>query len=80
MAVRAAVSLDSPHAGPVTVWARREERSFGVWTVRAGEPGAFIGVEEPGSVTIRWRLPGRKALEKEVIVENRPVRMLLDGR
>ena len=68
------------HAGPVTVTAWRDKRPLGAFAVRPGDVGAFYGMMEPGPVTIKWRLPGGKLQEKEVIAENGPVRVLLGAK
>ena len=68
------------HAGPVTVTAWRDKRPLGAFAVRPGDVGAFYGMTEPGPVTIKWRLPGGKLQEKEVIAEDGPVRVLLGAK
>lgn len=78
LSLTAALSLRSPTAGPVNVSAWDGSRPLGVYAVRPGEPGAFWGKQEAGPITLRWRLPGGRLREKEVIVEEGPVRVLLD--
>jgi len=76
LAAAAAVSLSSP--SPVNVWAWKYERPLGAWCVRPGEPGAFVGLNEAGPVTIRWRLPGGRMQETELIVEEGRAHVFLD--
>ena len=64
----------------VTVMAWRDKRPLGAFAVRPGDPGAFYGMVEPGPVTIKWRLPGGKLQEKEVVAEDGPVRVLLGAK
>jgi hypothetical protein len=35
-------------------------------------------MEEPGPITLRWRVPGGQLREDEVIAEDGPVRVMLD--
>jgi len=79
LAVVAGLPIDG-HAGPVTVTAWRDKRPLGAFAVRPGDVGAFYGMMEPGPVTIKWRLPGGKLQEKEVIAEDGPVRVLLGAK
>lgn len=72
LAVRVTLPL-GVRAGPITVWATREKRHFGAHVVRAGGPGALIGLREAGPVTVHWRTPDGKVHKKGVIVEDGPV-------
>jgi hypothetical protein len=79
LGVVAALSTKSPYAGPLVVTAfDQNKRPLGGWTVSAGEPGALLGMSEPGPLTIKWRLPGGPVREKEVVVENKAKRVFLD--
>ena len=68
------------HAGPITVMGWRDERPLGAFAVRPGDTGALFGMMEPGPITIRWRLPGGELQEDEIIAEDGPVRVMLDGK
>jgi hypothetical protein len=79
LGVVAALSPRSPHAGPVHVTAfDQNKRPLGAWSVTAGAPGAMFGMSEPGPLTLKWRLPGGAMQEKEVVVEGKAKRLLLD--
>ena len=81
LAVVASLPDGCEHPGPVTVSARRDTRAFGAEAVVAGGPGAFFGVREAGPVTLSWRFPGGKSIEKEVVVtEDGLVRLVLDAK
>jgi len=77
LAVLAALPAGSKRPGPAMVWAWRYERPLGAFVVSAGEPGAFIGADEPGPVMLKWRFQGEEAQETEVIVESGLVRVCL---
>ncbi|MHB1036218.1 MAG: FG-GAP repeat domain-containing protein [Pirellulales bacterium] len=79
LGVVATLSTKSPCAGPVVVTAfDQNKRPLGGWTVCAGEPGALFGMSEPGPLTLKWRLPGAQVREKEVVIEDKAKRLLLD--
>ena len=58
----------------------QNQRPLGGWTVSAGEPGAFFGMTEMGPLTLKWRWPGGPVQEKEVIVEGKAIRLVLDKK
>jgi len=76
-AVVVSLPAGAKHTGPVAVWAYAGERLLGSWPIRAGEPGTIIGVEKPGTVTLRWHVAGRKAQEKQVVVKDGPLGVVL---
>jgi hypothetical protein len=79
LGVVAALSPKSPHAGPVHVTAfDQNKRPLGAWSITAGGPGAMFGMSEPGPLTLKWRLPGGVMQQKEVVVEGKAKRLLLD--
>jgi hypothetical protein len=79
LGVLATLSAKSPCAGPLVVTAfDQNKRPLGGWTVSAGEPGALFGMSEPGPLTLKWRLPGGQVQQKEVVVEGKAKRLLLD--
>jgi hypothetical protein len=81
LAVVATLSANSPYAGPLAVTAfDQSQRALGAWSVSAGEPGAFFGVTEMGPLTVKWQLPGGPVRQKEVIVEGKAMRLLLDKK
>ncbi len=55
--------------GPITVGASLEKRRLGSWSVTAGGAPAFLGVREPGPVTLDWVRPDGGKGQAEVIVE-----------
>ena len=66
----------SVSAGPVNVIATKGDFRMGGWVVRAGEPGAIIGLPSKGLVKISWILPDGKTGEKTVrVVKDGPVRV-----
>ncbi len=79
LAAEAVLPLRSGTAGPIRVGAWFNKRFLGAWNVEAGAPGAFFGVEEAGPVTLEWTFPGEKTQRRKVVLEDKPVRMLLPG-
>lgn len=78
LAVRAALPLGDASAGPVNVKAWRFERSLGMRVARQGGAGAFFGVRSPGPVRLEWQYPDGETRETELILEDGPVRILLE--
>jgi hypothetical protein len=79
LAVVATLSTGSRFAGPLVVSAfDQNKRPLGAWTVSVGEPGAFLGMSEPGRLTLKWRWPGGEVQEKQVVVERQAMRVALD--
>jgi hypothetical protein len=79
LAVVATLSAASQDAGPVVVSAiDPNKRSLGAWTISAGGPGAFFGMAEKGTLTLKWRRPGGAMQERQVVVEDKAVRVVLD--
>jgi len=76
LCLRAALPVGG-FAGPLTVTGWSEKRCLGAWNVVAGTSEAFFGQYEPGPIKLRWQFPGGKPQEKEIIVEEKPVRFLL---
>lgn len=74
------VALPAGATGPIPVTAWSEERCLGTWNVLAGDPGAFLGRSVPGPLRLKWQYPGAKPQEKEVIVEEKPVRFILGAK
>jgi len=64
-------------AGPLTVSGWADKRPLGAWAVLPGTAEAFFGVFEPGPLRLRWQFPGRDAQEKQLIVEDKPLRFIL---
>ena|GEM_PF-293569 len=65
-------------AGPVTVSARDRRMSLGAWAVQPGGE-AFFGRVEAGEVTVTWQLPGEPPQNRAVLLDDRPVRLLIGG-
>ena len=80
LGVVASLPASAGVAGPVTVTGWDRKRCLGAWNVAPGSAGAFFGKREPGPVTVKWRLPGGGAQEKEVVTIEGPVRMALDSK
>jgi hypothetical protein len=76
-ALSASVSLAAGcgFTGPVRVQATKGERPLGAWQTSLGQRPVFVGVEEPGPLELEWRLPGGRVASREVVVEDRPVRI-----
>jgi hypothetical protein len=73
--VSVGLPLKGPYAGPVTVTGWVDKRCMGSWNVVAGSSRAVFGVTEPGPCDITWRLPGGKPQKKQIIAEDKPVRV-----
>ncbi|HPD16523.1 MAG TPA: VCBS repeat-containing protein [Planctomycetota bacterium] len=76
LALRAALPPGG-YAGPLTVTAWADKRCLGAWNVSPGTADAFFGVFEPGPLKLRWQFPGKPAQEKQLIVEDKPIRFVL---
>jgi len=79
LCIAAGLPAAAAHPGliTVTVWARK--RCLGAAQARVGAPPAFFGVREAGAYVVKWRFPGEAWQERSVIVEDGPVRVLLEG-
>lgn len=64
-------------AGPVRAWANLESRGLGAWNIRSGLCEGFITRPESGAVTLQYQFPGQKAQSKEVVLEKKPVNVVL---
>jgi hypothetical protein len=73
--VVAALPVDSPCKGPVTVTGWNGKRCLGAWNVLPGASQAFFGRRDAGPVTLKWRLPGGTEQQKDVVVEKETVRV-----
>ena len=67
-------------AGPVTVTGWQDKRCLGAHVLRAGGAGATFGLKEAGPVKLTWRLGGGKVQTREVFVEDKPVRVILNSK
>ncbi len=76
LALRAALPAGG-YAGPLTVTAWADKRPLGAWNVLPGTADAFFGVFEPGPIHLKWQFPGKAPQEKQIIVEDKPVRFIL---
>ncbi|MBM4030912.1 MAG: VCBS repeat-containing protein [Planctomycetes bacterium] len=76
LALRAALPAGG-YAGPLTVTGWSEKRCLGAWNVLPGTAEAFFGQFEPGPIKLRWQSPGKETQEKQLIVEDKPLRLLL---
>ena len=73
LCVRALLPAAGGFAGPLTVVGWTPDRNLGAWSVTAGGAGAFFGLPEPGTLKLRWRLPGRAVREQQVPLKAKPV-------
>ena len=55
--------------GPVAVTGWIGKRCLGAWNVLPGAGQACFGRRDAGPVTLKWRLPGGKEQQKEVVME-----------
>jgi hypothetical protein len=74
LSVTAFLPAGGPTAGPVTVTAKRFDRSLGAMVVSPGGAGALFGVRVPGPIEIAWRFPGGEVRTAEVILDDGPRR------
>jgi len=77
LAVKVVLPTTGPFAGPLTVVGWQENRCLGAWNLTAGGPCAFIGRIDAGPVEVRWQFPGGKPQKKEIILEEKAVRLVL---
>jgi hypothetical protein len=73
--VVAALPIGGQYKGPVTVTGWIGKRCLGAWNVLPGASQAFFGRRDAGPVTLKWRLPGGKEQQKEVVVEKETTRV-----
>lgn len=73
--VVAVLPVGGQYQGPVTVTGWIGKRCLGAWNVLPGASQAFFGRREAGPVTLKWRLPGGKEQQKEVVVEKGTVKV-----
>ncbi len=78
LSVTAGLSPAGDITGPLTITMWRDKRCFGAWTVKAGDAGAFVGLPDAGPVTVKWFGRDGKPQEKEVIVKDGPVRVIIN--
>ncbi len=69
--------LPEGESGPVSVKGTRFERELGMRRATPANPAVF-GARRPGPVTITWQYPDGEPQQKEVILEDRPVSVLLE--
>jgi hypothetical protein len=72
------LALPAATAGPLTVTAVRGSRMLGAWNVRTALGDAFIGLAEPGPITLRWQLPGGTLQSRDLTLEDRLLRVVLE--
>ena len=73
--VVAALPVGGQYKGPVAVTGWIGKRCLGAWNVVPGASQAFFGRRDAGPVTLKWRLPGGKEQQKEVVVEKATARV-----
>jgi hypothetical protein len=77
LAASVVLPLGKGRSGPVTVVGYEKHRCLGAWNVLAGESEAFFGRRNPGRLTAKWRDPDGKPVEKEITLEDEPVRVTI---
>ena len=80
LAVRVRVAPGQKQPWPMRVVGSDGRRQFGAWSIGPGGPGAFMGRETPGAVTVGWRAPGGPAAQRRIIVRSGPADFALPGR
>ena len=65
----AVLPVGGQYKGPVAVTGWIGKRCLGAWNVLPGVSQACFGRRDAGPVTLKWRLPGGKEEQKEVILE-----------
>jgi hypothetical protein len=78
LSLRAQLPLKGPYEGPLTVTGWNDLRCLGAWNVVPGGDGAFFGQTEAGPCTVSWQLPGGKPNKKQVVLETKPLRLVLE--
>jgi hypothetical protein len=63
--------------GPVRAWGAVQTRGLGAWNVRSGLCEGFVTRPDPGPVTVTWQFPGGKPQSQEIILETKPVNVVL---
>jgi hypothetical protein len=77
LALRVCAKASKAGCVPLRVTGANEWRKMGAWNVVPGGSEAFFGVIEPGvEVTVKWHLPGGKEQSKNILVEDKPKRVL----
>ena len=61
----------------IRVIGKVETRTLGAWNVTPGVTEAFFGLKDPGPIQVTWALPGRKPVTRELVVEDKLVRLLI---
>jgi len=75
---RAMISPKSGSVGPVRVWAMIDNRVMGAWNIAAGSAPAFMCRPDAGPLKIKWRFPGQPEQSRDVVLEGKPVDVLLE--
>jgi hypothetical protein len=78
-----AVTVELPPGAPfepVLLTAQQGKRSFGAWSLSAGGSPVFFGLRDAGPVTLTWRYPGAEPQKMEVLVVDKPVRVVLGAK
>jgi len=78
LCARGALAVRGNCTGPLTVTGYKAGRCLGAWNVTAGTTEAFVGVLDAGPVTLKWRIPPGKPGTKDILIENHPVRYVIN--
>ena len=78
MCARAALAPKGAYVGPLVVNTSRGEVPTGAWNVTPGTAGAFLGLQDAGPVLFQWRAPGRTPSQRQLTVETKSLRLLLE--
>jgi len=71
----AALPGGGPYKGPAAVTGWIGKRCLGAWNILPGVSQACFGRRDAGPVTLKWRLPGGKGQQREVILERNTVKV-----
>jgi hypothetical protein len=74
---RGVLTPNADFRGPLLATGWCAGRCLGAWNVTPGTSEAYVARTDAGPVTIKWQFPGGKPKSKEVILEDRPVRVVL---
>ncbi len=78
LCARAVVSPKSGCVGPVRVWSLLNNRILGAWNLSRGAAPAFLCRSDAGPLKIKWQFPGQAEQTKDIVLENKPVTVLLE--
>jgi len=78
LAANVSLAPDSVYAGPLKVTGYSDERCIGSWNIYTGSPPAFFARRDGGTCKVTWTFPDGTRKEKEVILETKPVDVVIN--